>query len=375
MSNLVLNEIEMKGWKAEVLAKEIGMPKGTFSKIVNQAATPELRNVLKVVRHIIPHKEKEYMEQYLPSLTTPDRIIEGIEYASTNRMFPQFQMLLDLMENGKSRKLKLYAVSYKLLYTFQKNYHAIDHTFYRNVVSVNKDVLDDEQGMMVDIAEAYFHYKNKDYKTFCVIAQSIKEQIQNIKEGYFKESVTVRLHQMLANVNLLYKCDYDQAVECAEILITSSIGKTYTAYGYYVKAMAALSSNYNEAQKNIDLAIKNYKQASHFDAVKTMKRKMIQIKSFWNKPIEETDDYSKVYKNLSNGAVKEQMVQLSKTAITDPCEKIYIQGVLKGDDTLLLAAMTNYVKEGNYFHSLFPKQALLNRGKSVEAVELFYNIG
>lgn len=347
MSNILLNEIEMKGWKAEQLAKDIEMSKGMFSKIVNQTSTPELQNVLKVVRHVIPHKEKEYMEEYLLTLKSPDRIIEGVEYASTNRMFPEFKQLLEQMQNGGT-KLKKYAEIYDTVYNFQNHLYSSEE-FRQAIKTLNSKKRDEYENVLIDLLESYLYYGLNQYETVKFILKENHELLLSMENSYFIESLKVRSSQLLCHITLIVDVKSENCRKYCEVLKNTQVGSTYRAYGVFMAGLSYLFDNYEKSYNLLNEAARMYKSYGLFNNLKACNNKLEVLGAYWGK---ESSDISQYENEKDHG------------------DRQFVYGKVGYDEDALLNALDLFDKRNDNFMKKITIKALQGFGSKYKFLEL-----
>lgn len=347
MKNILKNEIEFnESIKQANIEKDLGMNKATVSNVVNQSTNAELHNVLKIVRYVIPEREREYMSEYLLTLDKPNKMIEAIEYTSTNRMFETFKVLLDKMKSSDKKKLKQYGEVYNLVYEFQmQQYDPYELRFKIRGLGTNRD---DHQNLLIDMLDSYIMYGMEQYKAVESTLVNTYDKLKQVKDSYLTESLSLRASQLLCHVSLIVNCDECNCRKYSDKLISSSIGNSYVGYGYFMKGMSYIYESYDQAISHFNEALSTYKESMLFSNVKATKDKINLLKLYWGKPVD---------------------IDATNESTAESC---LIRGILHNDSDLLKESCTIYLSKNDAWMSRVSKNILTNKGEDVTVLDMIY---
>jgi tetratricopeptide (TPR) repeat protein len=354
--------IEAKGLKKIDIAKQIGVTPTAITKVLKGEATFEL--ILDILKAVEP-------DHYLELLTKDDNLLkintknwrDTLEFASTNRLLDLQEKLVEKALNSNNKRDNEFGMVYGVLLTWQDESKEFDRTLYEDV---KRKINCEYMKALCKLFDAnLFHFEGNFLMVGCLL-EELNEILNRLDDSYLKKSIQARTLELLCHVQLRVKNDVSNALESAEKLIKCDIGKTFTAYGHYIRGLCLIESDFKSAKESFMKGLELYKKSNRMIAVKELSE-IIEFLTIYYKADEIIDCEHEIsnalnlyYKKDLKEAEKYLELVKSQNPLTTHL-KHFLKGIIKDDHDTVMKSLLKFVKSGDKFFANLPYKWLVKK--------------
>jgi transcriptional regulator with XRE-family HTH domain len=357
--------IELKGLKKIDIAKQIGVTPAAITKVLKGEATFEL--ILAILKAVEP-------DHYLELLTKDDNLLkintknwrDTLEFASTNRLLDLQEKLVEKALNSDYKRDREFGMVYGVLLTWQDTSREFDEDMFN---TCKRKVTCEYMSILLQLIDVNRYHAKGEFLIVDHLINDLKIKIKSLNECYMKFSLSTRMLELACHVELRVKNNVGNALKTAEQLIQNNIGKTFSAYGYYIKGLCLIESNINEAAESFEKSIQLYKEAGKFNNATEVRETFEFLCSYYDYDNQKNPSFNLTkcldfykQKNISQG-----IKLLSNIDENNPLRrnlKLFLKALLTNDEDKAMDSLIMFVNSGDkYFANLPRKWLLLNNSK------------
>ena len=315
-----------------------------------------------------------YPEEYLTHLSNASKDIDPgkatarflLEFLSLNRQFEGMDTLLDRMEKSKN---KAWVKPYRLLKNHQVNFPNVDYQ--KMLVDVRSVKSSDSKLILfTNILRTYCYHQLGRYNMVMTLAEEIEFDLENLTSNYLMKMYRVRHSETMSYLTLRVCNDEVAARTYADYVINSNtdIGKSFEAYGYFIKGYSYIFNCYEFTRKHFSKSLELYSELGREVVVKDLEEKLELVDVLWGKSNYECKYIkNKILKKVNSGNDVTEILEENK----DKLEKafyLYIKGKNEKNNTILLKSIIEYMHIGDAFLANLPRIECIKNGFDEEVL-------
>jgi len=370
LKQLLLNEFEGNRGKATEMAKVAGYAKS--GKLFEMLRKPdgEIEKFDGFVRML----EVMYPEDYLRHLSesaqdiNPDRATSRylMEFLSLNRQFKGMDTLIDRMETSKNKE---WAKAYKILKNHQENYPNVD---YRKMLVEVRDVSSSNSQlvMFTNILKTYCYHQLGRFNRVIDLAEEIDYDFKNLKDNYLIKMYKIRHSETMSYLTLRVVNNQEKAREYADNVINAQtyIGKSFEAYGYFIKGYSYIFNSYENTKKHLQKSLNLYSELGRDVVVNDLEEKLELNDVLWDKCDYECKYINNtILKNAKQGIDVTSVLEENKDKM-DKSFYLYVKGKFEKNSNILLKSVIEYMHKGDAFLANLPRIECIKNGFDEEVL-------
>lgn len=294
------------------------------------------------------------------TLQQPSNIRHALEYLAINQHADELEQLINKINNEQpTRELTEWANGYSILLSYLKG-HDVSEILSDLRVYTPKSL---EMKLLAIIIEMYCKIWTKEYNSAFNLAKGMDISISEIKEEFIKESLGLRLKEILSNLYLYRMNDPEKARDYAIEIISSDLCATLSTNASYILGMSYLFNNYEKCLGNIlEYREKLIRYGRHEHAKVVDKSDLPFIKNVWNKHTEQpkTSDISELAHYEALYGSKELALESIDKALEQKVTgfRLYYKALATNDKSHFMQALIFFCKKGDKFFANLPYEHL-----------------
>jgi len=351
-----------KDIKQQEIASAINKSESRISKFFNEDKDLYFCDMLLAIKKYALDKEDELVNQcidyYLHDFNVqPFNVKCILDYLYNKRNVTGIQNVLNRIKGNGNREVKdwynLYKIAIRYLIANSKD----------DFKKVNLDLESyspkyEETKIFKELLLTYVSYQLRYYNQLFERATNLQEKIDLLKDGYMKESLKVKLADVLDYAYLHFKGDTEKAREYAKIVQESQyVCATFKYNTYYVMGTSYFFEDYNKAIENLTTYVSllnkyNFTERAHLIS----EDDIAFVHAFWNndRSMVRTDDVLvQGYFEAKHGD-KERAVELVSNEPDSPFKNC-ILGIAKRDISYLYEAIIEFNERGDKHMAKLPR--------------------
>jgi transcriptional regulator with XRE-family HTH domain len=353
--------IELKGLKKIDIAKQIGVTPTAITKVLKGKATFEL--ILEFLKAVEP-------DHYLELLTKDDNLLkintknwrDTLEFASTNRLLDLQEKLVEKALNSNNKRDNEFGMVYGVLLTWQDDQRTFDNVLFEEV---KKKVNCDYMRWLIQLIDVYLYHGEGNFTMVDYLIKELKEKINLLDDSYIKKSLYARMLELVCHVELRVHNNVENAINKANELINYNIGKTFSAYGFYIKGLCLAEKDIITSQQLFSKSIDLYMLANKKSAAEEVKEVSEFLSLYYDYEHNEENLLFNISKSLfayKNGDYNKGLDLIEKVTTENPLRnnlRLFVEGLLKNDQNIVMNSLIKFVKSGDRYFANIPKKWLL----------------
>ncbi|MEH6944058.1 AimR family lysis-lysogeny pheromone receptor [Bacillus sp. JJ722] len=266
------------------LAKEIGCASSSITKFKNEENKEfhDFEGLVKMVKFLDEDNEFEIMMDYSTNIDVNSMSARTmLDYLSVNRQFDAMNSLIERIKQTSNSESKPWVEAYSLLYLWQIQAYELDLDKFLNEVNGLNTKNFTSLEILQRLLKCYAYDLKKDHKQVFEISEEIKILINNVKEKYLKRVFSVKLYEVLSNINLWVFYDADTSRFYAMKVIEANIGNAFNSYAYYIIAQSYFYNSYDISKQFFVKSIDGYKSFGRNEVAKDIEETLELLEVFW----------------------------------------------------------------------------------------------
>lgn len=362
MFDILYLQMDKLGLSQRSLASKTNVSLSLVNKFLKDKRPIRFDYVLKIVKFLLPEKEKEIMLNYC--LISENRNLRlALEYTSINREFKTMKMLLDKAMNDKNTSVREWGKIYDLVYkcqTAEVNYKSslVDTSIIRRQNTNVKELK-----IILLILEIYSFYFKNDITRIYQLAKELETEVEEITESYIKSTYSTRIFELLAHAELKFNNNITKAIEYCNLILKENVSEWYNATAFFVKGLANYYDNFEQCIYNLTLCKEIYEKANRIEWVENIEVTIEQVYLFWGKEIHFKHKINNDVFLLLNNQIEPEKL-LMQINENNKGFILYYMGKMTKDVTALYQSLVYYTKIGDLFRARMPRKELLELGEN-----------
>jgi hypothetical protein len=345
MRDYLRNCMEMKNIQFKDISDSVGCSKGVINKFFVKNENIDFEIVLNIVRHLTPDNELKLMGDYSKSLVKPDHIKVALEYCSTNRLLDELNLLVEISLSHKNKELNEWGKVFLNQYSYQTSKNEYKDDVYEDIRDVNTTV--PFLTILSRIQESNIHFVNKEFKAVKRIIKRLGAKIDNLDEGYLKNSIKYRLNQMSAYVAIVVDRDTEKGIEISESMCNCGIGYSFEAYANFLVGKGYMTTSFDKSLLHLTESRRLYVKAAQINNVKQVDNEISLLNLIWNKVSKSSSDLSKAVNLYLDDQKEKASLLIESCSYTSESVKKMIIGLFKGEKEHVYSALHAFSADGN----------------------------
>ncbi|GAA0381509.1 AimR family lysis-lysogeny pheromone receptor [Bacillus horti] len=364
------------------LSRIANTTESTISRFLNGHDEMKFESVLRVVKHLYPDEQVAIMGDYI--VTQKSRNARhGLEYCAVNRLWSEFDFLLDLLANSTNPCDREWASMYSLLKEKREvKYDPVD--FLKKVEEFRPKEI--ELKALKSILKGVLYFELSDHNTILLHNNDTDMLIENIKSDYIRSSYSVRLGLIMSAVHF-----YSNNLEKSRQYSYSIIGQDFIDYAkttaFNSLGLTYMLEDYERAKDYFTKAINYAITFNHSVYLKSARLNLSFLQSFYGIKSdfsESIDDHvtlaNYIYHLIQKGEhslAREHLDQIDYENLTelDKGFYFYYNGLLKNDSSTFYESVEAFLNAENYFYVQLPLLELQKLGENEEALTILSKRG
>jgi hypothetical protein len=364
------------------LASAIGIDPSTLTHFFKFDNELSFSNYLKAIKYLCPEREKEVMWEIIQILIEQENRQAArfsMEYLSTTNLIHELEEVISSQKKAPKEN-KDWAVCYELIAEYKTGKTRKGEL----LTKANRlNPKHTETKIVQKFLTLYAYLELEVYNLFFEITKEIKKEILCLKHEFIRESLLVRLHEMMSRAYLFAGNNSEKARYHANFVLNSTVICADFKYNsYYVVGMSHLFENYEECVLHLREYVSLLKQYGLSDVKNrvdyVLNNDLPFAKVLWGKDLKDvptTDILESAHIKIKLGLHTEARELLESYEKKDDPYYLCYTGLLNGDPNLLIESLTKFVGTGNQFLANIPAKYLENFGSyAVVADSIMRNI-
>lgn len=356
--------------QAEV-AEFIGTTSPTITRFLNGKQETSLYTSLRLIKYLAPKEEKKFMLELIKEIEKPSNVIIALEYCSTNRLVKTMNYLLKKFKDTSNHELKEYLSIYELIYEWQMRHEGISVEQLMSKARALK-VTTKEGNALIKLLEVYVYFNEEKYHLAYDLANDLQHSIEDLDIQYLKNSINARLSETKAFLALNVINDVEQAKQCATYVIKSKIGRSFSAFAYFVLGEAHRYSDFEMSKLHFGKALKCYSKYSSLNTEETRKE-IEHLSAIHGREYDYQNSICKAMYLYNNKNQSEAVELLNNTKPSTAMEMMFV-GQIQQDEQMLIQAFTKFIQEKDMFNANHVKKLLKEHGSNTAMLDNLMNI-
>lgn len=361
------------------LARLIGKDSSLLTKFFNYETELSFSVLLDIVTSVDEKNSEDEMTYIIDILIEEDRSPSNIrcamDFLYNKKKIPQLSSLINhsLNSGNKDKKdwAKLWGVAVKHIEK-EKSYCELLEEVKRIYPSKRNNF---ESYVLKELLEIYCYYYKKQYSIMFEKAETVLQDLHNIKNSYLQDSFKLKFNEVMANAYLYAKGDIKSARDYAnEVKNSNLVCEKFKFNAYYILGTSYMFENF---QTSMDYFLKYIDYISPWAEQKYIDRVINDdiafLKVYWGKvgDFYTNDPLSQAYFEAKYGD-KQKALTLINGQEGGYAE--FIKAVALDDPTMLFNSMIAFERfEKNLFLYRLPLIELKNYNRYEDIAQTLFN--
>lgn len=285
----------------------------------------------------------------------PKNIKTSLEYLST---FRHLDMLKDKLNDSKLARYADWVNTYALVYDYQTRSRDDEHIL-SDVRQISSKVKDSGMKALLTILEANLLFALGDRYSIITLCSKAQDLLDTMKTCYVKDSLQVRVYELLSQYYIYKECDLQRGRYYAEKIICSDIGTIFKAEGYYTLGISFAFSDRTKALELLKRSHSLYASIGRIEKAESILANEIAfVNNIWDKPHKDVSTLccsEKAFYYAKKGDVQAATYinQMKNTPF-----KTLFEGILNNDCSVIFKALSEFVSKGDILYAQLPVKYL-----------------
>jgi len=370
--------LEKKDIQHSELAKECGITRSTFSKLINSGRELDFSTVSKLVRGLdVPYRqEEELMSYYIRDIKNPSNIKQGLEYCDLNDMREMLELLCERAEikSSHTNMLGEYASIYRLNLARkdQESKKTVSSELFSEIISMNTKT--EDMTILKSYLVVAMYYQELNFHKVQDSMKILEYQLENNSNSLLYESLEVRSNQLFQIIKLRLFTDFEELRKLAFYSLERKIGRRFQAASLVRIGLSLSREDPIQAIEYVERGINIYEEMKLGFAVRWMQDKIefIKISHGMELEIDQIQDAQNMaLKHVMDGRKDLGLSILSELEITP--KLLFIKGIAFNDPEYHWDSLKGHMKSGDRLSGWYVVQELIKLGEKDDVINLVYN--
>lgn len=353
----ILDEREIALSNAEIAAMS-GVCKSQVSRFLKHSNELSFYDTLKLIRFICPTKENDLTDDIIQGYIEEAKPL-NLKCASLYYVMMEQEAKLeaifdvDIFNNAH----KDWKTLVRIFYKYKKRDYNVSET---QVALMNTKTKSVESDSLKLLLQSYLYYQRKNYSNMFDLVALTEEKIAKIKNDFIRDYFRNLTDEMYAASHLFQRNDTAMSRFYLERIRKNPLScRKMMANVEYTTALSYLFEDFNYSLASFEYCAKEWRELGQLDRVHLVENDDIPfLYNYWKK--EWDFDSSEAFEN--HVLMKEAIAGSDLTnderldKLTNDPFDIFIKGVVKRDDSLLMLSAMAYVNSHNKFFAKLPLQ-------------------
>lgn len=350
------NELQVLDYKKSFAALKLGCNPGTITHYMNGK---ELKFDTALKTTFLFDGNETFLKMYCSESAKIENIKPSLEFLSTNRYFNELRQVIFRCDSLNI--LNDWTDTYKIVLSFQQRSKSFEEIL-SEIYEAQERVKDKEMKILLKVLEANIYHNLFESTSFSRIIKTVEILISKLDDGYFKNSLTMRVIELKSQESLFVLFDLDSARDYAKTIISSKIGTKFVADAYNILGTSYLFENCKKSLKYMDKSIKILRGINCnnvADKYEFGNRRFIQ--TYWSENLfaetSKTETAEVAFMMAKRGESKQALELLNGMDITP--FRMYYRAIAENNPMLHFQAMNEFSKRNLKFYAQLPYKELL----------------
>ncbi|MFP3727939.1 AimR family lysis-lysogeny pheromone receptor [Priestia filamentosa] len=364
---MIKKELERRNITANEFAKMINVTPGNLSKFFNKKSELSFITFLNMIHALFPEKEMKLMEKYVLSCSKPKNVRLSMEYVSRHYLSELLEKIVEKSFKVNNSLTEEFAELYKFLNEMS------DKDFPKSFMSKFLSMQPKERTskLLLNLIFSYYLLKRSDYRTLFELLDEIQTGIEDMKDGFLKDSFKTRVFEIYSDAYLaLFEIEKTRKY-AQKILEYPYAGGKVLGRAYHNLGFSYLFESKEKTTCYLEKSVQIFNEYGYKkEAQWVLGNRLMLVKNYYSM-VDETyfeenkDDKPIEYAHFLVKSRKYEEALRVLESVPDNPLKDYIKGLCFSDKkgiVLLYRSMLSFERIGNKFSSHMVGEELRRRG-------------